>query len=91
MKREITSATAQTKKFKQWLVYIFNICYTLPPPPDVQIYSPNLFLNYYRFNDPIYRSFLRGQKVLKYELAVEAIIIFVNSITKGIKWYIQII
>ena len=29
--------------------------------------------------------------MLKYELVVEAIIIFVNSITKGIKWYIQII
>ena len=37
------------------LGYVFNICYALqtpkpnPPPPNVQIYSPNLFLNYYIF------------------------------------------
>ena len=34
-------------------------------------------------NDPIYRSFLRGQKVLKSEFAVEAIVIFVKSIKKA--------
>ena len=28
---------------------------------------------------PIFRSFLRAQKVLKYEFEVEAIIIFVNN------------
>ena len=36
-------------------------------------------------------SFLRGQKVLKSEFLVEAIIIFVKRIKKGIKWYIQFI
>ena len=66
------------KKIQQWLFYVFNICYALPPPPpsDVQIYSPNLFLNYYRFvMTPYIGYFLRGQKVLISEFAVEAIII----------------
>ena len=62
-----------------------------PHCPDVKIYSPNLFLNYYRFLYPIFRSFLRGLKVLKSEFTVEAIIIFVNSIKKGIQWYIHLI
>ena len=38
-------------------------------------------------NDPIYRSFLRCQKVLKSEFPVEVIIIFVKGIKKGIQWY----
>ena len=48
----------------------------------MQIYSPNLFLNYYRF---VMTPFIghkrsRGEKVLKSEFAVEEIIIFVKSI-----------
>ena len=75
-----------------YLIYAMLYPHPPPPTPDVQIYSLNLFLNYYRFcNDPIYRSFLRGQKVLKSEFLVEAIIIFVKSIRKGIKWYIHFI
>jgi len=36
-------------------------------------------------------SFLRGQKVLESEFPVEAIIILVKSIKKGIEWYIHLI
>ena len=36
-------------------------------------------------------SFLRAQKVLKYEFDVEVIITFVNNIKKRIKWYIHFI
>ena len=36
-------------------------------------------------------SFLRAQKVLKFEFAIEVIVIFVKSIKKGIKWYVHFI
>ena len=33
----------------------------------------------------------QGQKVLKFEFAIEAIIIFIKSIKKGIRWYVHFI
>ena len=32
-----------------------------------------------------------GKKVLKFEFVIEAIIIFVKNIKKGIKWYVHFI
>ena len=47
--------------------------YHPPPPPDVQIYSPNLFLKLLQIcSDPIFRSFLRGQKVYESEFPVRS-------------------
>ena len=36
-------------------------------------------------------SLLQAQKLLKFEFAVEAMIIFVKNIKKGIKWYVHFV
>jgi len=39
----------------------------------------------------IFWLFLRAQKKLKFEFVIEAIIIFVKNIKKGIEWYVHFI
>ena len=39
----------------------------------------------------IYNKVNLGQKVIKFELTIEAIIVFIKSIKKGIKWYVHLI